>query len=135
MNYPVIAEHLTGRTSRVSVEQREETQLHARVRLDPHLAPGASIDSKGTARRYLRSPLEHPDIIDEAKIEEIARWWRGDNLPVGLWNEADQTPLSALRHVKAAGPVAGVISNSAGSVHSIIVDMFRLQEMCSDGYH
>ena len=63
MNYPVIAEHLTGRTSRVSVEQREETKLRARVHLNSHLAPGASAENKGTARRYLRSPLDHLDII------------------------------------------------------------------------
>lgn len=120
MNYPVIAEHLAGRGRRVSVEQVEEAELRARVRLDPHLAPGASTESKTIAGRYLRFLLEYLGITDEAEIEGIARWWRGYNLPVGLWNQVDPEAPGALRRVKAAGLVAGVISNSNGSVRSIL---------------
>ncbi len=120
MNYPVIAEHLAGRGRRVSADQVEEAELRARVRLDPHLAPGASTESKTTAGRYLRFLLEHLGISDEAEIEDITRWRRGYNLPVGLWNRADPEALSALRRVQAAGLLAGVISNSNGSVRSIL---------------
>ncbi|HET8575635.1 MAG TPA: HAD-IA family hydrolase [Methylomirabilota bacterium] len=120
MNYPVIAGHLVGRGRRVSAEQVEEAELRARVRLDPLLAPGASTESKDTVGRYLRFLLENLGISDETEIEEIACWRRGYNVPVGLWNQADPAALGALRRVKAAGLIAGVISNSNGSVRSIL---------------
>lgn len=120
MNYGVIAEHLGTRGRGASPEQVEEAELRARVRLDPHLAPGASTESTVTHGRYLRYLLEHLAITDETEIEAIARWRRGYNLPVGLWNRADPEALDAIRRVRAAGLVAGVISNSNGSVRSIL---------------
>ncbi|HMH76291.1 MAG TPA: hypothetical protein VK547_06665, partial [Candidatus Udaeobacter sp.] len=42
MNYSVIADHLRTRGRAASAEQVEEAELRARVRLDPHLAPGAA---------------------------------------------------------------------------------------------
>jgi epoxide hydrolase-like predicted phosphatase len=98
----------------------EEAELRARVRLDPHLAPGRSTESATTHGRYLRYLLEHLAVTDEAEIDAIARWRRGYNLPVGLWNRADPEALAAVRRVRAAGLVAGVISNSNGSVRSIL---------------
>jgi len=120
MNYAIIAEHLQARGRAVTLDQVEEAELRARVRLDPHLAPGASTESANTHGRYLRYLLEHLAITDEAEIEAIARWRRGYNLPVGLWNRADPEALSAVRRVREAGLVAGVISNSNGSVRSIL---------------
>jgi len=120
MNYRVIAGHLQTRGRAVSPEQVEEAELRARVRLDPHLAPGASTESTVTHGRYLRYLLEHLAITDEAEVEAIARWRRGYNLPVGLWNTADPDALAAIGRVRAAGLVAGVISNSNGSVRSIL---------------
>jgi putative hydrolase of the HAD superfamily len=120
MNYGVIAEHLGTRGRAASPEEVEEAELRARVRLDPHLAPGASTESSVTHGRYLRYLLEHLAITDETEIEAIARWRRGYNLPVGLWNRAAPGALDAIRRVRAAGLVAGVISNSNGSVRSIL---------------
>jgi putative hydrolase of the HAD superfamily len=120
MNYRVIAEHLGTRGRSASAEEVEEAELRARVRLDPHLAPGASTESTVTHGRYLRYLLEHLAITDETEIEAIARWRRGYNLPVGLWNRADPEALDAIRRVRAAGLVAGVISNSNGSVRTIL---------------
>lgn len=121
MNYRVIAEHLGTRGRAASLEQVEEAELRARVRLDPHLAPGAgSTESTVTHGRYLRYLLENLAITDEAEIEAIARWRRGYNPPVGLWTRADPEALAALRRVRAAGLVAGVISNSNGSVRAIL---------------
>jgi putative hydrolase of the HAD superfamily len=122
MNYAVIAEQLKARGRPVTVEQVEEAELRARVRLDPHLAPGASTESGTSQGRYLRYLLEHLGITMEAEIEDIARWRRGYNLPVGLWHLADPEAAAALRRVKAAGLVAGVISNSNGSVRSALED-------------
>ncbi len=120
MNYAVIAEHLRARGHAASVDQVEEAELRARVRLDPHLAPGASTEATLTHGRYLRYLLEHLAITDDAEIEAIARWRRGYNLPVGLWTRPDAEALSAVRRVRDAGLVAGVISNSNGSVRSIL---------------
>ncbi len=120
MNYEVIGEHLADRGHPVTPEQVEEAELRARVRLDPHLAPGASTESRTTAGRYLRYLLEDLGIIEEAEIEEIARWRSSYNLPVGLWNRADPEAAGALARIRAAGLVAGVISNSNGSVRSVL---------------
>ena len=120
MNYRIIAEQLATRGRAVSAEQVEEAELRARVRLDPHLAPGRSTESATTHGRYLRYLLDHLAITEEAEIDAIARWRRGYNLPVGLWNRADPEAIEAVRRVRAAGLVAGVISNSNGSVRSIL---------------
>jgi len=120
MNYAVIAEHLRTRGHAASIEAVEEAELRARVRLDPHLAPGASTEATVIHGRYLRYLLEHLAITDDAEIEAIARWRRGYNLPVGLWTRPDPEALSAVRRVRDAGLVAGVISNSNGSVRSIL---------------
>lgn len=121
MNYAIIAAELGARGRAVTAREVEEAELRARVRLDPHLAPGAaSTESAVTHGRYLRYLLEHLSITDEAEIEAVARWRRSYNLPVGLWNHADPEALPALRAVRAAGLVAGVISNSNGSVRSIL---------------
>jgi putative hydrolase of the HAD superfamily len=120
MNYRVIAEHLASRGRAASPEQVEDAELRARVRLDPHLAPGASTESTLTHGRYLRYLLENLAITDEAEIEAIARWRRGYNLPVGLWNRADPEAAAAIRRVRQAGLAAGVISNSNGSVRAIL---------------
>jgi len=59
MNYRIIAEQLVARGRPVSADQVEEAELRARVRLDPHLAPGGSTESATTHGRYLRYLLEH----------------------------------------------------------------------------
>jgi putative hydrolase of the HAD superfamily len=121
MNYSVIADHLRTHGRAASPEQVEEAELRARVRLDRHLTPGAgSTESTVTHGRYLRYLLEHLAITDDGEIDAIARWRRGYNLPVGLWNRADPEALAAIRRVREAGRVAGVISNSNGSVRSIL---------------
>ena len=121
MNYGVIADHLRTRGRAASPAQVEDAELRARVRLDPHLAPGvSSTESAATHGRYLRYLLENLAITEDAEIEAIARWRRGYNLPVGLWDRADPEALAAIRRVRAAGLVAGVISNSNGSVRAIL---------------
>jgi putative hydrolase of the HAD superfamily len=121
MNYRIIADHLRTRGRGASPAEVEDAELRARVRLDPHLAPGASTTESAVIHgRYLRYLLENLAITDEAEIDAIARWRRGYNLPVGLWNRADPEALAAIGRVRAAGLVAGVISNSNGSVRSIL---------------
>jgi len=120
MNYPVIASYLGSRGHIVADADVHEAELRARVRLDPDLAPGASTESGATHGRYLRYVLEHLGIADEAEIAAIAAWRRDYNAPVGLWDRPDPEAAAALARVKRAGLVAGVISNSNGSVRSIL---------------
>ena len=47
MNYGVIAEHLRTRGHAAGPSLVEEAELRARVRLDPHLAPGATSTASG----------------------------------------------------------------------------------------
>jgi len=130
MNYAVMAEQLSLRGRPVTGAAVEEAELRARVRLDVDLGPGArgdsattegvSTESRTTQGRYLRYILAPLGITDEAEIEEVARWRRGYNLPVGLWSRPDPGAEAVLRRLKAAGLVTGVISNSNGSVRSIL---------------
>lgn len=120
MNYAAIATHLGSRGHAISADQVHEAELRARVRLDPHLAPGASTESRATHERYLQYVLQHLGIEDEAEVEAIGRWRRSYNQPIGLWNIADPGAGPAVARVKAAGLVAGVVSNSNGTVRSIL---------------
>ncbi len=120
MNYAVIARHLNGRGHVVSAAQVHEAELLARVRLDRDLAPGASTESGAIHGRYLRYVLEPLGITADDEVEAIARWRRDYNPPVGLWDRADPEAAAALARVRRAGLVAGVISNSNGSVRSIL---------------
>jgi putative hydrolase of the HAD superfamily len=120
MNYAVIAGYLGGRGHAVTAALVHEAELRARVRLDEHLAPGASTESGAVHARYLGYVLEHLGITAESEVEAIAAWRRQYNLPVGLWDVADPEAPAALARVKQAGLVAGVISNSNGSVQSIL---------------
>jgi putative hydrolase of the HAD superfamily len=70
--------------------------------------------------RYLGYVLEHLGIVSDGEVEAIAAWRREYNPPVGLWDRADPEAAAALGRVKAAGLVTGVISNSNGSVRSIL---------------
>ncbi len=54
---------------------------------------------------------------------ELAEWRRGYNLPVGLWNQPDPEAAAALRALADLGIRAAVISNSNGSVRSILTEL------------
>ena len=121
MNYAVIASYLAGRGHAVDEAGVHEAELRARVRLDADLAvPRTSTESVTTHTDYLRYVLDHLGITGEDEVEAIAEWRRAYNPPVGLWSTADPEAAAALGRVKRAGLVAGVISNSNGSVRSIL---------------
>ncbi|HEV8437099.1 MAG TPA: HAD-IA family hydrolase [Methylomirabilota bacterium] len=123
MDYAAIAQYLAGRGRPASAARVEEAEVWARVQLDRDLASGASTESGDTHGRYLRYVLSRLGITEEDEIDAIARWRRDYNHPVGLWNCAEPTAAGALGRVKAAGLIAGVISNSNGSVRSLLEDI------------
>jgi putative hydrolase of the HAD superfamily len=120
MNYAAIAEHLATRGHVVTEQAVADAEQRARVRLDDDLATGSSTESTDTHGRYLRYVLDHLGITAEEEVEDVARWRRGYNVPIGLWNVADPEAGAALARAKAAGLIVGVISNSNGMARSIL---------------
>jgi len=62
-------------------------------------------------------------VTDEPRVQAIAEWRRGYNLPVGLWHQPDPEAAAALRALADRGIRAAVISNSNGSVRSILTEL------------
>jgi putative hydrolase of the HAD superfamily len=124
MNYAAIAAELARRGVPVSAAELERAEWRARVRLDDEVlarrAPGVSTESGGTGDRYLRYILEAAGVRDQGIVEDMAEWRRTYNPPVGVWSVAAPDAREALERVRAAGLVAGVVSNSNGSVRSIL---------------
>jgi putative hydrolase of the HAD superfamily len=120
INYTAVAAELERHGHPITPEQVEEAELHARILLDRDLAVGLSTESVSILERYVRHLLAHLRITDENEIGALSDWWRGYNPPVGLWHLAHPEAAAALERVKAAGLIAGVVSNSNGSVRSIL---------------
>jgi len=120
MNYPAIARHLASRGHAVTVEAVEEAELHARVRLDADLARGVSTEGRPAQDRYTSYLLEGLGLTDVVEIEAAVSFKRGYNPPAGLFDRADPGARAAIRGVKAAGLVVGVVSNSNGSAHALL---------------
>ena len=127
MNYVVIARELARHGARVAPEEVQRAEWRARVRLDDDVFRPAgaetSTESRSSAGRYLRYVLEGLGVRNEETIEKVAEWRRTYNLPVGIWNTADPQAQDALALVRQAGLRAAVISNSNGSVRSILTSL------------
>jgi HAD superfamily hydrolase (TIGR01509 family) len=120
MNYPAIARHLASRGHAVTVEAVEEAELRARVRLDADLARGVSTEGRPAQDQYTAYLMDGLGLTDAEEIEAAVTFKRGYNPPAGLFDRADPAAPAAIREVKAAGLVVGVISNSNGSAHALL---------------
>ncbi len=120
MNYAAIAGHLVSRGHEIPVEAIEESELRARVRLDAGLARGVSTEGRSSQDSYLVYLLEGIGISDREEIEAAAEFRRTYNAPAGLFNVADPEALPAIRRLKSAGLVTGVVSNSNGRAHELL---------------
>jgi putative hydrolase of the HAD superfamily len=120
MNYAAISERLAAAGHPLDPARLQRADWRARVRLDAHLLSGVSTESVSTADLYLRYLLEEAGTTDAALVETMATWRRGYNPPVGVWNTADPDAEAALVLARAGGLAVGVISNSNGSVESIL---------------
>jgi putative hydrolase of the HAD superfamily len=120
MNYPAIGRHLASRGHPVPVEAIEEAELRARVRLDADLAGGVSTEGRTAQDRYTAYLMEGLGLDDPGEIEAATAFKRGYNPPAGLFDTAHPDARAVLRGVKAAGLVAGVVSNSNGSAHTLL---------------
>jgi HAD superfamily hydrolase (TIGR01509 family) len=98
----------------------EDAELRARVRIDQHLAPGASTESVATHDRYVAYLLEGLGVTDPDAVAAMSRWRWSFNAPFGLWTRPDPAAPAALARARAAGLVVGAISNSNGTVARIL---------------
>ena len=120
LEHAAIVSHLASRGHAVSVAQVEDAELHARVRLDDHLAAGVSTESLDTRARYFRYILEPLGITREDEVAAIWDWRQEYNRPAGLYTRPDPDAMAALARIRAAGLVAGVISNSNGHAELLL---------------
>lgn len=124
MNYADIASELGRHGVSATPEAVQRAEWQARVRLDEDVFarsfPDVSTESRSIAGRYVGLLLEALGVTDAGVVAALAEWRRGYNPPVGLWNTADPHAAAALHLVRGAGLRAGVISNSNGSVRSIL---------------
>src|ERR1043165_398152 len=123
MDYAAIARELARHGVRVSPEAVQRAEWTVRGRVDTDVfAPAAtfSTESRDTAARYTRYWLEELGLSDPAIVTAMTEWRRGYNAPVGLWTVAEPDASAALALVRDAGRVAGVVSNSNGSIRRIL---------------
>ena len=119
LDYAMLTAQLVARGHRVSERQVVEAERRARLRLDGEQAAQPTRARLG-AGRYLRYLLGGLGIPGEEDVAAITAWRRGFNLPVGLCHQADAQAVDALTHLRAAGMITGVISNSNGSVRQAL---------------
>jgi putative hydrolase of the HAD superfamily len=124
MNYDVIALELGRLGVAVTPDDVRRAEWRARVRLDADVlsrpASAVSTESQSTASRYVRYLLDELGVGDPAAVDAMDRWRRTYNVPVGPWNVADPRARDALTLATGAGLATAVISNSNGSVRSIL---------------
>ena len=124
MDYAAIARRLAalGVTATVGAVQRAEWR--ARVQLDDEVLaagrPGTSTESRATGERYVRYLLASLGVVDAATVETLTEWRRTYNPPLGLWTVPEPRAPRALARARAAGLRAAVVSNSNGTVRSIL---------------
>ncbi len=113
-DYASLAAQIRARGYEVDDARVIHAERRARARLDAEQAAQPTREKTG-AGRYLRFLLADLGIADERDIAALAAWRRTFNPPVGLCCRADPHAVDALRRLRAAGVVTGVISNSNGS--------------------
>jgi HAD superfamily hydrolase (TIGR01549 family) len=137
MDYAAIAAELGRHGVSVTPEAVQRAEWMARVQLDAELfAPesGFSTESRDTRERYTRYVLEGVGVSDPAVVAAMTEWRRVYNAPLGLWTVAEPEAAAALALVRDAGRVAGVISNSNGTIRSILerLDLTRSLDFVLD---
>jgi putative hydrolase of the HAD superfamily len=124
MDYAAIAAALARQGVRVSVDAVQRAEWRARVQLDDHVfartALGESTESQSAATRYMAYVLEGLGVTDRETVDRVAAWRRNFNPPVGVWTKHDPQALEAIALVRDAGLRAAAISNSNGSVRSVL---------------
>lgn len=114
-DYACLTGFIRSRGYDVSEGQVATAERRARRKLDEEQAAQPTRARTGTGR-YMRYVMEGLGITDDAHIKAVTAWRRTFNLPIGLCHIADVEAGDALRRLREAGLITGVISNSNGSV-------------------
>ena len=120
MDYGAIGAALAGHGIERSADDVQRAEWRARVRLDASIAGRTSTESSDTAELYLRYVLDELHVRDAATVTALATWRRSYNPPVGLWTEGEPEAEAALTLARARGLRTACISNSNGTVASIL---------------
>lgn len=139
MDYAAIAAELARHGVAVTPEAVQRAEWAARVRLDTDLFASAgmfSTESRDTGEEYTRYLLEGIGVVDPGVIAKLAEWRRGYNPPIGLWTVAEPEAAAALTLVRERGLVAGVVSNSNGTIRRIVesLDLARHLDFVLDSH-
>ena len=123
MDYAVFAAELARHGVRVTPDAVQRAEWQARVHLDDQVfarAAGASTETQESATRYMRFVLEGLGVADGSTVERVAEWRRTYNPPLGVWTAHDPQAPESLALVRRSGARAAAISNSNGSVASVL---------------
>jgi putative hydrolase of the HAD superfamily len=120
INYAAIQRCLGPDCQSADMDAVRRAECFARVKLDPHLAPGSSTESDAIFTLYITYLLEGLGIREPRVITRISEELRGYNPPVGLWEVANPDAPVLLEDLARRRVELGVISNSNGSVRSIL---------------
>jgi putative hydrolase of the HAD superfamily len=124
MDYAAIAAELARRGVDASAEAVQRAEWRARVRLDDHVfartGAASSTETQSTATRYMAYVLEGLGVTDHDTVEKVAAWRQSFNPPNGVWTSHDPQALDAIALVRGRGLRAAAISNSNGSVRSVL---------------
>jgi FMN phosphatase YigB (HAD superfamily) len=124
MDYAAIAAELSRHGVDVTADRVQRAEWRARVQLDDHLfariAAKESTESRSTAACYMAYVLEGVGVSDRGIAEKLAAWRGSFNPPIGVWTSRDPQALEAIELVKRHGLCAAAISNSNGSVRSLL---------------
>ena len=123
MDYAVFAAELARHGVRVTPDAVQRAEWQARVHLDDQVfarAAGASTETQESATRYMRLVLEGLGVADGSTVERVAEWRRTYNPPLGVWTAHDPQTPESLALVRRSGARAAAISNSNGSVASVL---------------
>jgi putative hydrolase of the HAD superfamily len=124
MDYAAIAAELARHGVRVAVDAVQRAEWRARVRLDDEVfartAAAHSTESASAATLYTEYLLEGLGVTERRTVDQLVAWRRGYNPPIGLWTARDPHALDALALVRRSGLRAAAISNSNGTVGSVL---------------
>jgi putative hydrolase of the HAD superfamily len=124
IDYETIGREIARLGATVSADEIQRADWLARVKLDLDLVAAAreqpSTEDQSMAGRYFRYVLETVGVADAPSVATLEAWRRAYNAPVGFWNIADPDAEPALKLARESGLRIAVISNSNGSVRSIL---------------
>jgi HAD superfamily hydrolase (TIGR01549 family) len=133
IDYPFIRNAISAHGVATTVDTLITGEWAARKVFDePGIATVA--DMKGKWILYFKTIFNHAGVRDESVIQKLfgEMWIR--HRECNLWSYAPEESYEALRKLRAAGYVIGIISNSDGKLKSLLekLDMAKMVDFALD---